>query len=222
MRKTKEDSEKTRQDIIDAGIAIFSENWYASVKMSDIAKKAGITRGAIYWHFKNKMILFIEIHKLVAEEVTAIISKSFTEGEETIQEKLFSALKNIILKFYNDKRLRTMSKVLNINQSVFDKKEFKGWHTKYQKEKRLFFSELFNKSIGINIGEFICEKKFFVEFLSIAAYLHGLISILEESISMKKLDNDDISKLINIFLYGLFSHLPTTLPGKNKGESNAH
>jgi len=219
LKKTKEDSEKTRQDIIDAGITIFSENWYGSVKMSDIAKKAGITRGAIYWHFKNKMSLFIEIHKLVIEELTGIISKSFEEGE-TVQEKLFFALNNIILKFYNDKNLRTMSKVLNINQSVFDKKEFKEWHIKYHKEKQLFFFELFNKAVGLNIGEFICEKKSFIELISIAAYLQGLISILmykkEATINIKKLDSDDISKLINIFLYGLFNNIPEAIPNKVK------
>ena len=211
LRKTKEDSEKTRQDIIDAGISIFSENWFDSIKMSDIAKKAGITRGAIYWHFKNKMVLFIEIHKLVSEEITAIISKSLAEGE-TVQEKLFSTFKNIILKFYNDKKLRTMCKVWDINQSVFDKKEFKEWNIKYHKEKRLFFSELFNKSIGINLGEINCEKKSFIELISIIAYLRGLLDILiykeEVGIKMKKLNDEDISKLINIFFHGLFNHIP--------------
>ncbi len=208
MRKTKEDSEKTRQDIIDAGIAIFSENWYDSVKMSDIAKKAGITRGAIYWHFKNKMDLFIEIHKLVEEDITAIISKSIIEGE-TIEEKLFSTLKNIIVKYYKDKKLRTMSKVMTINRSVFDKKEFKEWNTNYHKEKELFYFDLFNKSLGINISELICEKKSIIEIVSIIAYLQGIIDILvykDSGVNIKKLEDEDISKLINIFLYGLFSY----------------
>ena len=225
MKKTKEDSEKTRQRIIDAGITIFSENWYESVKMSDIAKKAGITRGAIYWHFKNKMRLFIEIHKLVIEESTEIINKSFEQGETT-QEKLFFALKNIMLKFSNDKNLRAMIKVININQSVFNKKEFKDWHNKYKKEKEIVFIELFNKAVGLNIGEFICENTSSVELISIAAYLQGLINVLvykrETGSSIKKLDGDDISKLINIFLYGLFNNIPNTKPNKNKGELNAH
>ena len=219
MKKTKEDSEKTRQHIINAGITIFSENWYESVKMSDIAKKAGITRGAIYWHFKNKMYLFIEIHKLVVEEVTLIINKSFAQGE-TAQEKLFFSLENIILKFYKDKKIRAMCKVLTINQSVFDKKEFKEWHDKYHKEKELVFYDLFNKAIGLNIGEFICENKSSIELISIAAYVQGLINILiykkEPGINIKKLDIADISRLIKIFLYGLFNNIPESVFKKIK------
>ncbi|MCH3846997.1 multidrug efflux transporter transcriptional repressor AcrR, partial [Campylobacter jejuni] len=36
----------------------------SSTSLAEIAKAAGVTRGAIYWHFKNKSDLFSEIWEL--------------------------------------------------------------------------------------------------------------------------------------------------------------
>lgn len=57
-RKTKEDAEKTRQQIIASALDIISERGFANTSLEQIAKNAGVTRGAIYWHFKNKVDLF--------------------------------------------------------------------------------------------------------------------------------------------------------------------
>lgn len=56
-RKTKAQALETRCDIINAAIHCFSHNGVATTSLSDIAKQAGVTRGAIYWHFKNKLDL---------------------------------------------------------------------------------------------------------------------------------------------------------------------
>lgn len=53
MRKTKEEAEATRENILDAGLRIFSKKGYVSTTLDDIAREAGVTRGAVYWHFKN-------------------------------------------------------------------------------------------------------------------------------------------------------------------------
>lgn len=57
-RKTKQQAEETRQEILDAAIKTFSERGVSATSLADIAKSAGVTRGAIYWHFKNKVDLF--------------------------------------------------------------------------------------------------------------------------------------------------------------------
>lgn len=53
-RKTKEEALKTRQAIIDAAVQVFSVRGVSRTTLANIAKKAGVTRGAIYWHFNNK------------------------------------------------------------------------------------------------------------------------------------------------------------------------
>ena len=59
-RKTKQQAEETRQEILDAAIKTFSERGVSATSLADIANTAGVTRGAIYWHFKNKVDLFYQ------------------------------------------------------------------------------------------------------------------------------------------------------------------
>ncbi|AJC65523.1 MULTISPECIES: multidrug efflux transporter transcriptional repressor AcrR [Dickeya] len=60
-RKTKQQAHETKLQIMDAAMRLFSEYGVSSTSLSDIATAAGVTRGAIYWHFKNKAELFDEI-----------------------------------------------------------------------------------------------------------------------------------------------------------------
>ncbi|MGW8193604.1 MAG: TetR family transcriptional regulator [Desulforhopalus sp.] len=53
-RKTKKEALKTRETIIDAAVRVFSVQGVSQTTLADIAREAGVTRGAIYWHFKNK------------------------------------------------------------------------------------------------------------------------------------------------------------------------
>jgi TetR/AcrR family transcriptional regulator, acrAB operon repressor len=58
VRKTKEDAEITRQRIIDAAREVFFIKGVSRTSLEQIATHAGVTRGAVYWHFKNKTDLF--------------------------------------------------------------------------------------------------------------------------------------------------------------------
>ncbi|WP_445335466.1 multidrug efflux transporter transcriptional repressor AcrR [Citrobacter koseri] len=63
-RKTKQQAQETRQHILDVALRLFSRQGVSSTSLAEIAKAAGVTRGAIYWHFKNKSDLFSEIWEL--------------------------------------------------------------------------------------------------------------------------------------------------------------
>ncbi len=60
-RKNKEESLLTRQHIILAALKEFEKRGVAYTTLDHIAKSAGVSRGAIYWHFTNKTALFNEI-----------------------------------------------------------------------------------------------------------------------------------------------------------------
>lgn len=53
-RKTKEESERTYHALLDAAATLFIRQGVASTTLGHIAAEAGMTRGAIYWHFDNK------------------------------------------------------------------------------------------------------------------------------------------------------------------------
>jgi TetR/AcrR family acrAB operon transcriptional repressor len=57
-RSTKEEALETRNRILDAAENVFHENGVARTSLADVAQAANVTRGAIYWHFKNKSDLF--------------------------------------------------------------------------------------------------------------------------------------------------------------------
>jgi TetR/AcrR family acrAB operon transcriptional repressor len=58
VRKTKEDTEATRAAILDAAELCFLSKGVARTTLEDIAMRAGHTRGAVYWHFSNKLEVF--------------------------------------------------------------------------------------------------------------------------------------------------------------------
>lgn len=58
MRRTKEEAEKTRCAILQAAETLFLEKGVAHTSLEHIARHAGVTRGAVYWHFANKADLF--------------------------------------------------------------------------------------------------------------------------------------------------------------------
>jgi TetR/AcrR family acrAB operon transcriptional repressor len=57
-RRTKEEAQETRSRIIDAAENVFHERGVANASLEEIAAEAKVTRGAIYWHFKDKAELF--------------------------------------------------------------------------------------------------------------------------------------------------------------------
>lgn len=57
-RRTKEDAKETRHQLLEAAQRVFAEKGVSRTSLQDIALAAGVTRGAIYWHFKNKAELF--------------------------------------------------------------------------------------------------------------------------------------------------------------------
>ena len=65
MRRTKAEAEATRRQIIGAAERIFFEKGVSNATMQDVARAAGVTRGAIYWHFANKTAIFLELYKSV-------------------------------------------------------------------------------------------------------------------------------------------------------------
>ena len=57
-RRTKEEAQETRNRILDFAEHVFNEKGVSRTSLDEIARAAGVTRGAIYWHFRNKAELF--------------------------------------------------------------------------------------------------------------------------------------------------------------------
>src|SRR5688572_14664010 len=78
-RRTKEAAQKTRSLILDTAEQVFLKKGVSHTTLDDIAAAVGVTRGAIYWHFKNKADLFDAMMQRVSlpmEEMAARASAS--------------------------------------------------------------------------------------------------------------------------------------------------
>ncbi len=58
VRRSKADAQATRNSLLDAAEHLFQARGVSRTSLNDIAVAAGTTRGAIYWHFKDKADLF--------------------------------------------------------------------------------------------------------------------------------------------------------------------
>lgn len=63
VRKTKEEAENTRREILKAALEVFYQKGYSRTTFDEIAARINLTKGAVYWHFKNKPELLVEIIK---------------------------------------------------------------------------------------------------------------------------------------------------------------
>lgn len=54
VRRTAEEVEQTRRDLLQAAQRLFAERGVSQTTLAQVASAAGMTRGAVYWHFDNK------------------------------------------------------------------------------------------------------------------------------------------------------------------------
>lgn len=81
-RKTKEEAQETRSQVLDAAERVFSEKGVTNTSLNEIAVAAGVSRGAIYWHFKNKYELIealLQRAKLPLDEMLDARSADFPD-----------------------------------------------------------------------------------------------------------------------------------------------
>jgi AcrR family transcriptional regulator len=95
MAKRKElgrrDPEGRRQAIMQAGLVVFAADGFAATKLDDVADKAGVAKGTIYLHFRDKQDLFEQI---VRDAVLPVITRIEDIGEtpDLPTELVFKAL----------------------------------------------------------------------------------------------------------------------------------
>ena len=75
VRKTKEEAQETRNAILDAAEVVFQKQGVSRTSLAEIAAAAGVTRGAIYWHFKNKEDVF----NAMIERIVGAVERKLAE-----------------------------------------------------------------------------------------------------------------------------------------------
>jgi TetR/AcrR family acrAB operon transcriptional repressor len=105
MKRTKEEAAKTRQDLLDAALQVFSQQGYQAARLQDIAKAAGVTRGAIYHHFGSKAELFNTLMDEASVQESGAVQAAIAEGGSLV-EIMARILSYSLALLEKDRRLR--------------------------------------------------------------------------------------------------------------------
>jgi TetR/AcrR family acrAB operon transcriptional repressor len=111
MRRKKEDAETTKEDILKAAKDVFARKGYTAATLADIAERAGITKGAIYWHFDNKSELYQQV---LAQGFTGYyeLMADILTGDLPPLEKIKKAMTAVLVAFEHDEEYRASVSLL--------------------------------------------------------------------------------------------------------------
>ena len=100
MRRTKEDAEQTRRAILASAMDIFYEKGYSKTTFDEIAKRINLTKGAVYWYFRNKPdIVAALINDFAAQYLSEI--KNFMQQQSPAS---FEGITEMLL--FNSRKIR--------------------------------------------------------------------------------------------------------------------
>lgn len=121
MKRTKEDADLTKKKLLDTAFKEFLDTGIHKSKLESIAGKAGVTRGAFYWHFNDKDDLLdsiVEYKDLESLEIAGeifsskldpfkklkkIVGLNFPDFSNTAKEKKYVRMKVELYSYLNKK-----------------------------------------------------------------------------------------------------------------------
>ena len=81
----KREPRQTKDKILDAALRVFAERGYRETSIDEIAARAGVTKGAVYYWFEDKDDLVLDLHHRVFERLAAEASASIDPaGDVTV------------------------------------------------------------------------------------------------------------------------------------------
>ena len=105
-RRTKEEAQATRSHILDTAELVFEQHGVSGTSLHEIAKAAGLTRGAIYWHFTDKADLFnamIERATMPLEEIGSVCGFG---GADVSLAQMRDGFRDVLKRIVTDPQMR--------------------------------------------------------------------------------------------------------------------
>ena len=91
-RTNAERSEETRTALLAAARALFTERGYGATPTEAIVERARVTRGALYYHFKDKADLFYAVYTEIEGLMMQAVARSMAETEGDEWQRILTAI----------------------------------------------------------------------------------------------------------------------------------
>ncbi|MFC5697319.1 TetR family transcriptional regulator [Pseudomonas sp. GCM10022186] len=111
-RRTKEEAEETRVQILDATEQVFHAKGVSRASLAEIAAAAGVSRGAIYWHFENKTDLFQAMLERIRMPIEELARASESEDEPDPLGRMRQLLVRLLRRVELDPQSRRIHEIL--------------------------------------------------------------------------------------------------------------
>lgn len=174
-RKTKEEAQETRSAILEAAVRIFAIKGVARTSLDDIAREAGVTRGAIYWHFANKTDLL----NTLWDQVLLFYAPLAEASENPDEPDPLGKLKALYLSFFTgmveDQRQQQLFRLLfDDSDRSKDTEAIRTRHTQIRWERLQGIQNTLNNAKAR--GQLPPEFDVRLGAISVLVYIYGLIA----------------------------------------------
>lgn len=144
MRRTKQEAEQTKEAILRSAIYLFSSKGVAKTSIDEIAKDARVTRGAVYWHFKNKTEIFDALFEALHKSFIETVWDEFDKNDPNPLEQLKNICTEILLKLKTDEE-KVLSLIIFLQKCDYsgELEVFRQRHIIKKKEKFEAFHKFF-------------------------------------------------------------------------------
>jgi TetR/AcrR family acrAB operon transcriptional repressor len=109
-RKTKELALETRKKLLESALDVMSEKPFNTVSIDEIANRVGLSKGAVYWHFKNKGDLLMQLIGYLFEKACLYFNVDGNPPEDLDGLRRF--FRNKLMKIHSSERMQKINKLL--------------------------------------------------------------------------------------------------------------
>ncbi|URN93657.1 MAG: TetR/AcrR family transcriptional regulator [Candidatus Pristimantibacillus lignocellulolyticus] len=115
MNKKQQQSNQTKKRILDASKELFTKKGYAATSIEEISDITGFSKGNIYYHFKSKEGLFLDMldewevdwadkWEIKKQKYTTSIEKLYGLAEHLVEDDFNHPLTNVADEFYTTEK----------------------------------------------------------------------------------------------------------------------
>ena len=217
VRRTKQEALETRDRILDAAERVFYDKGVAHASLEDIAAAARVTRGAIYWHFKDKAELFDAMMQRVVLPAEDMLERADCGAGDTLGS-LRKAAVDVLVRTATDARMQRIFEIAYHKcEYVGDARGVRERHVASQAACLATIEDGFRQCVAA--GELPASVQPKVAAVGAMSLVSGIIAnwVLDPgAFPLRK----HAQALVDIYFRGLV-HTPDLQPRKKKDTRNA-
>jgi len=201
VRRTKEDALATRHRLLDAAEILFLAKGVSHTSLQDIARQSGTTRGAVYWHFKDKADVFNAMVDRVTLPLEASLEFLAHEEQATPLAHIRSSIRQALLRIATDPQTRRVFEVATLKVEYID--ELQAIRMRHLRVRNSFLEQIEN---GLSASALNQAKILRVPAETAALGLHALIDGLIQNWLLDNAAFDLVQvghQVLGVYLAGL-------------------